>query len=77
MLTVDDDEFWKDMEPLDINGLPAMQVGEERRITVFRAHAHGWCLLAWAWLLGEAPASKRMTMRPVPSQPDTLLVCFF
>jgi hypothetical protein len=27
MLTVDDDEFWKDMEPLDINGLPAMQVG--------------------------------------------------
>lgn len=25
MLTVDDDEFWADMQPLDINGLPAMQ----------------------------------------------------
>jgi hypothetical protein len=26
MLTVDDDEFWKDIQPLDITGLPAMQV---------------------------------------------------
>jgi hypothetical protein len=25
MLTVDDDEFWADMVPLEINGLPAMQ----------------------------------------------------
>ncbi|KIZ01125.1 Protease Do-like 10 [Monoraphidium neglectum] len=25
MLTVDDDEFWKDIQPLDITGLPAMQ----------------------------------------------------
>jgi hypothetical protein len=26
MLTVDDDEFWVDVVPLEINGLPAMQV---------------------------------------------------
>jgi hypothetical protein len=25
MLTVDDDEFWEDVQPLEINGLPAMQ----------------------------------------------------
>lgn len=25
MLTVDDDEFWRDVQPLEINGLPAMQ----------------------------------------------------
>ena len=25
MLTVDDDEFWEDVAPLKINGLPAMQ----------------------------------------------------
>lgn len=25
MLTVEDDEFWSDVEALDINGLPAMQ----------------------------------------------------
>lgn len=25
MLTVEDDEFWTDVEPLEINGLPAMQ----------------------------------------------------
>jgi hypothetical protein len=26
MLTVDDDDFWAGIEPLDISGLPAMQV---------------------------------------------------
>lgn len=25
MLTVDDDEFWEDVQPLEIKGLPAMQ----------------------------------------------------
>jgi S1-C subfamily serine protease len=25
MLTVDDNEFWEDVQPLEINGLPAMQ----------------------------------------------------
>lgn len=30
MLTVDEDEFWKDMQPLDIAGLPAMQVKSGR-----------------------------------------------
>lgn len=25
MLAVDDDEFWADVQPLEINGLPAMQ----------------------------------------------------
>jgi hypothetical protein len=34
MLTVDDDEFWEDVQPLEINGLPAMQESGAWRVMV-------------------------------------------
>ena len=69
MLTVDDDDFWRDMQPLDIAGLPAMQVGRKATRAGVTCEGLPWPLRGCAGVLADA----RLRKQPLSGPPDAAI----